>query len=535
MKKIGILLFSFVLLLASCSTAKPSTAKMLRLASENDFATLHPHKTSSGVDFQNIGQYLQTLFVYDESGKLSPGAAASYSVSDDGLTYSFELQPHALWSNGDRVTASDFAFTWKLLASDKQADYRSFLKNVKNGSAIINNELPADQLGVTAVNDLLLEVTLERPLAYFVDILAFPTMAPINQKFYEDHADTYGMTALTTVANGPFSIKEFQPDTEIIFEKNINYWDQASVNLDTVSMRVIKDQSTQSLLFDDFELDMILVDGELNVKYENAPGVATGISPSIIYFYLSNIGAENSPLTNKNFRQAISTAIDKEIITNSILKNGSKPLDTLIPENFGDFDGQTYRELDPSPKETRFNLEKAQELLAVAKMELTDIPLTFELNFPDSALFRNVYENVKAQLEANLPGVLVTLNAQPSNLYYSEIMKKQTPAGHGQWGVDYEDVQSFFTLFESTSNYNYGNYQNAAFDASYHKGDSVELAGSPLERAAAYFPAEAQVLDDAVFIPLYQRATKWIAHDNVSGITLSPIMPARQYRFVTVA
>ncbi len=536
MKKIISILLVSIILLASCGTSTTqSKAGVLRLASDSDFSTLHPHKTSSGVDFQNTGQYLQTLVAYDENGKLSPGASKSWSVSEDGLVHTFLLQENGKWSNGDPVTAGDFVFAWQTLATDKEASYSSFVSYMKNGPAVIKGELPATELGAKAISDLELQITLEQPLAYFVDILAFPTMAPLNEKFYKTVGDDYGKTAANTVANGPFMVETFTPDTEIIFKKNPNYWDAQSVSLNTVNMRIVKDSATQSVLYDGNELDSILMDGELNTKYAGDPGLDSGISPSIIYFYLSGTtGVENKVLSNKKFRQAISYAIDKTVITESILKNGSKPLDTLIPDNFGDFDGKTFREISTTHQDLKFNVATATQLLEEAKAELGDTPLTFDLNFPDSALFKSVYENVKSQLETNLPGVTINLISQPSNIYYQQVMEKNTPAGHGQWGVDYADVESFFTVFKSTSKYNYGNFQNDTYEAAYNLAESNELALAPLERAKAYIPAEETLLDEAVFIPLYQRATKWIAKDNVKGITLSPVMPGRQYRFISV-
>ncbi|MGL5041859.1 MAG: peptide ABC transporter substrate-binding protein [Culicoidibacterales bacterium] len=536
MKKIFIIMSVFVLFLASCgNNTNKSVPNTLRLASDSEFSTLHPHKTSTGVDFQNIGQYLQTLVTYDNLGKLTVGAAASWTISPDGLVYRFALQPDAKWSNGEALTAADFVFAWQLLSANDQADYAYFTHYIKNGKAITQKQSEPSTLGAKAIDPLTLEITLEKPVAYFLDVLAFPTMAPLNEKFYQTVGDAYGSSAATTLANGPFRLETFDPALEISFSKNPNYWDQENVSLTGVNMRVIKEAATQSLLFDDGSLDMILVDGELNDKYAGNPNIASDISPSIVYFYLSGTTASaNDVLANKSFRLAISKAIDKSIITDSILKNGSQPLNSLIPENFGDFLGQTFRDLSPIPNTSNFDTGAALTMLAQAQLELGQQSLAFDLSFPDSALFKSIYENVKSQIETNLPAVTVNLVGVPANIYYKQVMQKQTPAGHGQWGVDYADIQSFFTLFKADTTYNYGNYRNATYEDAYALAESAGLATQPMQRALAYLPAEATLLEDGVFIPLYQRATKWIAADNVRGITLSPIMPARQYRFISV-
>ncbi|TLG73831.1 peptide ABC transporter substrate-binding protein [Culicoidibacter larvae] len=539
-KKLGVvtsLLAVAALVLAGCGGSSSGTAGTLRLASAVAPNTLNQIRNSESINSEIIGQYLEGLVQYNADNELVGAVAKDWTTNEDGSVYTFNIRPESKWTNGQPVTANDFVFAWSKLATDKEATYGYLVSAIKNGQAVLDGTMDASELGVKAVSDSQLEVTLEQPLAYFLDLMAFPPFFPTNEAFYNEVGgdEVYGTSMETVLGNGPFTLTKYKADEGWEFAKNPDYWDAASVQLNVVTVRFVAETSTQGTLYDNGEIDRLGLTGDLIDKYSGSSEIVTQPETAVFYFYLS--GTTNSPdatLANKNVRAAIAHAIDKSVITDNVLKNGSLPIDYLVPKDFVSLDGEDFRTFANQFNDPMFDVKKAQEFLDAAKKELGQDTLSVTLAVADTEAGKKIYENIESQLETNLEGLDVTINQVPQQTYYPLLQEYGTPAANAGWGADYMDVATYFEIFRSDDSHNYGKWNNPEFDQLFKDAQSPELATNPTERWNKFVQAEAVLINDYAIIPIYQRASMALVKPNVKGFKLYPTAPDMRYKYVTV-
>lgn len=525
------------LTLTGCGSSTSSTPGVLNLATEAPPNSLNSTRSSETANSSIIGQYLEGLVEPNEVGEISPIIAEKWVINEEGDVYTFTLRDNVVWSNGDPVTANDFVFAWKQLATDKQAAYGYMAETIKNGKAIRDGEKDVNELAVKAVDDKTLEVTLEQPTAYFIQLVGFAPFYPINEKFFNEigGAEKYGTSVDTVLANGPFVLSKYAPDEGWSFTKNEKYWNAAEVKLNEVNVRFVAEKATQISLYESGEVDRVALSGEYVDQYASSSEKVVQNEIPIYYFYLS--GTTNTPdevLANKNFRAAVAHSIDKTIIADNILKNGSLPIDYVVPTNFGSLEGKSFREYANQYNTLMFNTDTAKEYLEKAKSELNKDTLEFTITVSDTELSKKIYENVESQIETNLPGVNVTIQQIPSQAYYPEVQKLGTPSGSAGWSADYIDPSSYFEIFRSQDSHNYGKWNNAEFDKLFNEANSADLATKPAERWTKFAQAEKLLLDDYAIVPLYQRASTAVVKPNVKGFKLYPSSSEVRYKYVSV-
>jgi len=530
--KIATIISVAVLMFTACNTTAASGDKTLRVAIEKEMTTLDYQEMSSRAEMEQVSQIMEGLTRYNDKKELAPSGAESWEISDDYLTYTFNIRQGATWTNGEPVTAHDYEFAWKNLIINKKANTNFFIDLLKNGKKIRNKEMAIDTLGVKATGDYTLVVTLEKPYTAFLDCVSTVTYYPLNELAYQEiGAEEYGTSAETIVTNGAFELTRYEQSSVLELTKSATYWDAKNIQLDKVIINIIPELTTQSVMFDNKELDVIRVTGDLTDVYTDNENVVTDLEARIIYMYLSgNTATANPLLSNTNFRQAIAHAIDKSLLTENILKDGSQPLESLIPNGFGDVSGKTFREYTGTYQDPTYDVAKAKEYLAKAQSELpADTNYTVTLNVQTTTVFGKIFENIKSQIETTLPSVNVNLEMVPNQVYVSQAMEKATPAGVGSWSAAYIDYHNFTELFEKGAAFNYANYDNQAYDSNIAK---AVVEGDIETQAKLYANAEKILLDDAVFIPLYQVGAKYKTQANVTGLVLNQSSPSLDYKFV---
>lgn len=532
MKKIMSILLGMVLLLAACSSGQVESEKTLRVAIEKTFSTLNPYTSNVLAEKEVMGQYFEGLYGYDAANTLVGIGAESYEVSEDGLHYTFKLRPEVTWANGETVTASDYEFGWKELVANQMSAFRTYAKSIKNAPEIMAGTADKDSLGVRAVDDVTLEVELTQPTPAFLHIITSSSFYPIHQPTYlEVGSEDYATTPETTMENGPYLFTSYDVGSKVILQKNQAYWDAKNVDIDTIDISVVPELTTQSVLFDSGEIDIIRVQGELADVYNGTDNVIQSQENRILYMYLSDtIPSENNVLQNENFRKALSMAIDKTVITDNIIKDGSVAQDGLFPQGFMDVDGTDYREVSGAYNELMFDVTQAQTHLAKAKEELGVEEITFTFAVQDLATMRKIFENVKAQIEENLPGVTMKLDLMANQIYFPTLLEYNTPAAMVTWSASYIDYQNFTIHFESASSYNMMQYDNAEFDQNVKLG-SVEM--DPIKQAEYFAKAENILLDAAMIIPLYQFGATYKVNDEVKNFSVRGGTPSIAYKYLT--
>lgn len=529
-------LLSMLLLLSACGgSAKSNGNTILNLATDVTPDNLNYQTTSLSINFDIAGQIMEGLVEYDLERKIVPAGAEKWEISSDNLTYTFHLRKNAKWTNNETVTANDYLFAWQNLAATKDAPYRSFIEIFKNGAAILAGTAEPDTLGVTVKDDYTLVVELEKPVAFFLDYMAFSSFLPLNETAYtEIGAANYGTSVDTLVTNGAFNLSVFTPSAEVQFVKNPEYWNAKTVQLDGVSLKVVTEPSTQALMFDNNELDVLRLTGSLIDQYAGDPNIEPFLENSTAYMYLSGETATPEPvLDSTNFRLAIAHAFDKSILTDQIRRDGSVPLEGIVPTEFGKVGDTFFRDFVTTSNKPIYDVAKAQSYLAAAKAELGDTPLTFTIKFLDRSPNKNIFENIKSQLEKNLPGVTINIEAVPSQLLYPMVKKFEVPSAGLSWGADFFDISTFFVLIDPNSSYNYGVYKNPEIGALLEKAESASVANDPEARAKLYAEAEAIAVESGRVIPLYQPGGQYNIKPTIKNWVRGASTPTITYKYVT--
>jgi ABC-type oligopeptide transport system substrate-binding subunit len=531
--KLSIMGLLLSVVLAACGGGGASSGKVLRIARSVPSDTINNLINESSENSLIIDNFSEGLVRYDKNEKLVGGLAESWK--NEGTVYTFKLRPNLKWSNDTPITAQDFVFGWQTLMSHPNAPYKFMMEDIKNGKAVAAGTMPASELGIKAVDDRTLEVSVEQERAYILSMLTHSTFFPLNEAFYNEvGAEGYATSADKVLASGAFKLTEYAPDTGYTFVKNLNYWDAGNVKLDEVNVRVIKESATQDTLYQNGELDAILIDSNLYDKYKDDSNLQSFKTASMYQIYLSgNTATPSAALSNRDFRQAVNYAVDKTLLTQSVLKNGSVPLDYLIPQDFGDINGRSYRDFTRvgTGDELRFDVAKAQEYLAKAKETLSDADLNFTLSFGEAEINKLAFENVKGQIETNLPGVRVNLTSVPSSTYFKGLARGDTPSAASGWTPDFRDVATFFQTFTTGNDMNYGRYSNPEYDALYIKAQA-EL--DPAVRANLFKEAETILVNDGAFVPLFQRGRRFLVNEKVEGFHFNVSSPEFSFQFIDI-
>jgi ABC-type oligopeptide transport system substrate-binding subunit len=261
--------------------------KVIRLMDTSDIPTMDGSLATDAVSFQAMANVNEGLFMLGEDDVIEAGVATHYEVSEDGLVYTFFLRDNAVWSNGDSVTAEDFVYSFRRLGNPETgAQYAYMLETagIKNATGVIDGELSLEELGVEALDSYTLQVTLETPVPYFINMMTFPSFYPLNEAFVEAQGDKFGTTVETTLYNGPFTLSKWVIGYEYEYAKNPMYWDASQVKVDRINFRIIKDVATAVNLYENGDIDRVLsLSQEFVDKFKDDPNFFQEGETSLFY------------------------------------------------------------------------------------------------------------------------------------------------------------------------------------------------------------------------------------------------------------
>lgn len=268
--------------------------KELNLTALADIPSIDVSKAGNSESFRALGNTMEGLTRIDQNNKVVPGIAESWEHSEDGKTWTFKIRKNTHWSNGDKLTAHDFEYSWKrTLDPETASGYASIMYDFVGGEEYNKSEITdPSKVGIKAIDDYTLEVKLKRPITYFERLLAFPTFLPQNQKVVESSGDKYGTTHDSIVYNGPFILSDWRFEDQYVMTKNPAYWDADSVKIDKVNTKIVKDNNVALNLYETELIDKCLINAESIDKYKNSSefnSQQTGYS----YIILINGGNHN--------------------------------------------------------------------------------------------------------------------------------------------------------------------------------------------------------------------------------------------------
>ncbi|MEB6292502.1 peptide ABC transporter substrate-binding protein [Mammaliicoccus sciuri] len=516
-KVIFMIVVSLMLILSACSNDKDEkgsnikqskSKNELNLSSGDDIPTMDPSLAADQVSFTTFAQTLEGLYVLDKNDKPIPGVAKDKpKKSSDGKTWTIQLRDNAKWSNGDPVTAHDFVYAWqRSVDPDTAAEFAYMFENIENAKEITQGDKKPEELGVKAIDDHTLQIKLIKDVPWMESLLAFGSYMPQNEKFVEKQGDKFGTTAKTTLSNGPYKLTEWKPEDKWKLEKNDEYWDKDKVKVKDVNVKVVKNTQTAINMYQTGKLDMVGLDAQNIKKYKDREDFSTEATSGSYFFRINKEKNEN--LKNEDLRKAIAKSIDKKSYVNSLLNNGSKPLDTLMIKDFvKDRDDKDYTEGVKSS--LSYNKKDAKEHLEKAKKDLGKDKFTIELLTYDEDESKKAGEFVKEQVEKNLPGVTLKIKQQPFKQKLALESKKDFDISFAGWFPDYPDPTTFLDLFTSDSPHNQTGYANKAYDKALEEANSDEMLKpeNSDKRIKALQDAESEFLDSASISPLFQTGS----------------------------
>ena len=249
----------------------------LNLSSIADIPTLDVSKAGDTVSSEVLTNIMEGLTRVDKDGKVIPGMAESWEKSEDGKTWTFNIRKDAKWSNGDKVTAKDFEFSWKRTLNPETASGYAFIMYDIVGAKEYNlgEKSNQDELGIKVIDDYTLEVNLVRPVHYFDSLMFFKTFLPQNQKVVEQFGSEYGTSKDAMVYNGPFTMTEWKFEDVYIMSKNNNYWAKDTVKIENVNTKIVKDSNAALNLYETGEIDVVGLTSENVDRYKDSPEFKT--------------------------------------------------------------------------------------------------------------------------------------------------------------------------------------------------------------------------------------------------------------------
>ncbi|MDR4983802.1 MULTISPECIES: peptide ABC transporter substrate-binding protein [Bacillus cereus group] len=518
------------------SDIKYAAKQVLNRTENQEIPTMDTSKSTDTLGAQILGNTMEGLYRLDKDNKPIPAAAESSTKSEDGKKYTFKLRKDAKWSNGDPVTAKDFVYGWqRLLDKNTAAEYAFIAYYIKNAEAINKGEKPATELGAKAVDDYTLEVELEKPVPYFLNLLAFPSYYPLNEKFVKEKGDKFGLEADTTLYNGPFVMSSWKHEQGWQLKKNDKYWDNKTVKLEEINYSVVKEVATKVNLYDTGSIDFTLLSGEFVDKYKSNKEEYGEYSEASTYFLRLNQkrNGQDTPLKSKKLREAIALSIDKKGLANVILNNGSKATDQLVPKGLATGpDGKDYQ--DTFKNGLKYDPKKGAAAWEEAKKELGKDQVTIELLSYDDGTAKKIADYFKDQIEKNLKGVTVNTKIQPFKQKLKLESAQDYEVSFAGWSPDYSDPMTFIDMFESKSPYNQMSYSNPKYDEMVQKAGN-ELLSDPKKRWETLGKAEKLFLEeDAGLVPLYQTGRAYVMKPNVKGIVKHNISPEYSFKWAYV-
>lgn len=502
----------------SASNTNPSQFQQLSIELGSKPANLDPAyyggALTSGAEGGHIINNIFEGLMREVDRKLVPAIATKYTVSTDGLVYTFTLRK-ANWSDGKPVRAQDFEYAWKRALDPNYAfDYSYLLYCLKGGEAYNSGEGRAEDVGVKALNDKTLQVTLTSPMSYFPYMTTLHNFMPVRKDIIEKSPSKWSMSPVTAVCDGPFKLANYYTEgNNIILIKNMEYWNSTSTKLDKITAQIMEDSSDATKAYEDNKID--LVD---TISFEDVPTLSQKFSTFKIlpehmtYFYVFN--TTKAPMDNVLVRKALALSIDRTTLTKTTIKPGQIPAGGLVPCGFMDSKGNEFRKTagEYDLVNSKDQIDKAKELLAKAGYPDGKGFPTIKITYNTKPEHDSIAKAIQQMWKQNL-GINVELQADSSKDFNTALNQGDFMVARSGWGADYPDAMTFLNLFTSTSEYNSSNWKNDEYDK------LIEAANLSYgeNRDKQLYKAENLLMDNMVIMPIYYLTDPVMIKDNVKN------------------
>lgn len=488
-------------------------AQELTFVLGNEPDGIDPTITNNSFAQYVIVNCFEGLVGYDATGTLVGNMAQDWDISEDGTVYTFHLRDGLKWSDGSPLTAADFVYSiQRVLTPETAAQYKDMMTNYIKGAQAYYDGGSADELGVKALDDTTLEITLIQPTSFFMDVVSMWCYSPVQQATVEANGDKWSTSADTYVSNGPFKMEAIKMGEGYTLVKNEHYWDAANVALEKVNFRFILDNSTALTAYESGE-----VDGTRNIpaadyarlKAANA-GIQTYGSYGTVYY---NINCAKEPYNDPLVRKALCLAVDRTALIENVVQVNAQPAYSFLAPGYA-VDGKDITEgrgtFDLS---ATADVEAAQAALAEAGYPGGEGFPTLKLSYYSDDTVKKVVEAMGEMLQNNL-GITVEISSNDWAIFYEGVQAGNYEVAAMGWSADYQNPMSFLPLFKTGDVSNNSNYSNPAYDALV---EQVMTESDPAAAAQLTLQADALASGEYCCLPLYYKSNDFLMKDYVSG------------------
>ncbi|MBT8911341.1 peptide ABC transporter substrate-binding protein [Lactobacillus delbrueckii subsp. bulgaricus] len=518
---------SAAFLLAACGSQQSSSSaskdkQVLKLSATAPLDTIDISKATG---YGQTGNVFESFYRLGKNGQPAAGLAKSGTVSKDGKIWTFKLRSNAKWSNGEKITAQDFVYSWRRTINPKTASpYAYIFSGIKNADEIIAGKKSPSSLGIKALNQETVQVKLNRPIAYFKVLMAYPLFGPQNEAFIKKTGKKYATSSKYMLYSGPFKITGWKGTNDTwSFVKNNQYWDKQAVKLRKISYQVVKTTNTGYQLYQQGKLDLTPLSSEQVKQLKKNKDFKT-YPYSYVAFLAYNFQAKDATvkkaLNNKNIRLALSLSLDRKILTSKVFGDGSS-----VPTGFV-ASGLAY---DPANKEDFAKEQKVantvdyNEKLAekywktgLKELGLKKLNLTL-LASNESTNADALTQYLQSQWTKVLSGINVKVNSIPRKNAYTKASSGDFDIYVSGWGGDFSDPMTFMQILQKGTSYNYGKWNNAEYNSLIKKALTTD-ANDVNKRWQDLVKAAQMANADQAVSPIYQQTTAYLQNSKVKGI-----------------
>ena len=513
-----LLLFVVIVVMSSCSGEKKTNVsegnkhQILHKGNSGEPQGLDPHVVTGVQEFNIIMALLEGLVTENpRTLEPMPGMAKSWTISEDGKTYIFNMREGAKWSNGDPVTAHDFVYSWKrLLSAGLASEYAYQLFYLKNGEKYYNGEITDfNEVGVHAIDDMTLKVELKNPVPFFLSLLIHHSLYPVHKATIEKFGKIDTRVSKWTrpgnfVGNGPFTLKKWELNKVIVVEKNPLYWNASIVKLNEIHFYPIDEVQTEERMFRSGQLHIteIVPNEKVEVYKEKSPELIH-IDPYMgTYYYMFN--TLKKPLDDVRVRKALAMTIDRKQIVEKITKAGQKPAYAFTPPNTMGFTPEAA---------IPYDIEAAKKLLAEAGYpDGKGFPVC-ELLYNTDEAHRKIAVAIQQMWKKAL-NIDVTLINQDWKVYIDTTRIKDYYIARAAWIGDYPDPNTFLDMWTSYSGNNHTGWANKTYDSLIAK--AAETMNRD-ERYRLFQQAEQMLVDEVPIVSIYTYTKFFLMRPEVKG------------------
>ena len=508
--------------LGAATLAAHADGKTINWTQTSDLMTLDPSQAADVASGQVISQAGQGLYRMGKNGKVELADAVSAKVSDDGKTWTFKLRDGLRWSNGDPVTAADYVYGWQRTVDPANQSTSASLMSNMVGATDLNSgkSTDFDTLGVKALDEQTLQVSLNAPEPILPQVLVGTAFYPQNKAFVEKAGSKFGTTAEETLSNGPFVVKGWTGSNKTYsLEKNPDYVDAKLVKPDEVTFQTVTDSTTGYNLYNSGKVDFTTLTAT-QVKTAKSNKNFRELKNARTQYMALNV--TRSVLGDKNARQALQYAVNKEQMVSRVVTGSGTNSTTFTPKGVAT-DPKTGKDFTSAyaTDYTTYNKVKAQKLWSKALKDAHKQSVKLTLLTDEDDLSKNQAQFLQSQLQ-ELKGLKVTVKTEPKPARVKQMLSSDFDLVLTGWGGEYADPLSYLGLWTTGTKMDFGKWSNKAYDKAVSDAQTTDVQDKE-NRMADLGAADKVLQEDVPAVTLYYPASATLMNSKVKGVQVNTV------------